>query len=514
MFSAGRAILARMHRRTRGALWPARAATLVAAAVGLVGCRSILGVDGYETFPAPDATASSCQTCMQAHCADEEAACANEQACHTLEACLTKCEPDNDVSCRVTCNLSIRRTTEMSHVIECAARSCAQCAAAHATFGGMECTKCLENAHGSPLKALSMSVPALELEACQQDCSPGFENECPCTDVPGVGLPDGGVDGSTLLNSLRAGTCSAACTQIADWSCLGNLQSIPLGRSDPPQLRLHVRLAAYDVSITQSSPPALVAAEVTACAGEAECTATGFRDAFTGGDTGSADLLLDRPNTGDYFGDLVVRWNETPDQMSTALLYFFPSLRRSPSWTWRRLVSRSLAEALVKPLNIALDWQKNGGIVWSVAACNGLPAADVTATLTPLEDGAATGEQLVYVGKDYVLSKIARATSSIGLGAVISATPGTREMTLRAPDGNIIGKYEFVVVAKGIDEVALYIREIAKEFNVPLVENVALARALESRVKVGRAIPADLYRAVAEVLAFVYRLKGRRAIQA
>jgi flagellar biosynthetic protein FlhB len=71
-----------------------------------------------------------------------------------------------------------------------------------------------------------------------------------------------------------------------------------------------------------------------------------------------------------------------------------------------------------------------------------------------------------------------------------------------------------VLVAKGVDDVALYIREIAKEFGVPIVENITLARALEARVKVGRAIPADLYRAVAEVLAFVYRLKGKRALQA
>jgi flagellar biosynthesis protein FlhB len=72
-----------------------------------------------------------------------------------------------------------------------------------------------------------------------------------------------------------------------------------------------------------------------------------------------------------------------------------------------------------------------------------------------------------------------------------------------------------VVNAKGVDEIALYIREIAKEHGIPIVENVPLARALNSRVKVGRAIPADLYKAVAEVLAFVYRLKARgRGLQA
>jgi flagellar biosynthetic protein FlhB len=66
-----------------------------------------------------------------------------------------------------------------------------------------------------------------------------------------------------------------------------------------------------------------------------------------------------------------------------------------------------------------------------------------------------------------------------------------------------------VVCAKGVDDVALFIRELAKEHGIPIVENIALARALNSRVRAGKMIPADLYRAVAEVLALVYRLKAR-----
>jgi flagellar biosynthetic protein FlhB len=68
------------------------------------------------------------------------------------------------------------------------------------------------------------------------------------------------------------------------------------------------------------------------------------------------------------------------------------------------------------------------------------------------------------------------------------------------------------VLARGFDEVALYMRQIADENGVPIVENKPLARAL-SQVKVGKVIPLELYAAVAEVLAFVYRLKnrGRRA---
>jgi flagellar biosynthetic protein FlhB len=66
-----------------------------------------------------------------------------------------------------------------------------------------------------------------------------------------------------------------------------------------------------------------------------------------------------------------------------------------------------------------------------------------------------------------------------------------------------------MVTAKGYDEVALYIRKLAKEHDIPVIENKPLARALAKRVKPGRPVPVDLYAAVAEILAFVYRLKKR-----
>ncbi len=66
------------------------------------------------------------------------------------------------------------------------------------------------------------------------------------------------------------------------------------------------------------------------------------------------------------------------------------------------------------------------------------------------------------------------------------------------------------VVAKGQDYLALRIREIAKKHDVATMENKPLARALYERTEVGDVIPFDLFQAVAEVLAYVYRLKGRR----
>ncbi len=68
------------------------------------------------------------------------------------------------------------------------------------------------------------------------------------------------------------------------------------------------------------------------------------------------------------------------------------------------------------------------------------------------------------------------------------------------------------VVAKGRNYLAARIRELAREHGVMIVENPPLARALYGSVDVGRDIPPDFYRAVAEVLAYVYRIAGHRSI--
>ena len=66
------------------------------------------------------------------------------------------------------------------------------------------------------------------------------------------------------------------------------------------------------------------------------------------------------------------------------------------------------------------------------------------------------------------------------------------------------------VVAKGQDLVAQKIKDIAREHRVTIVENKPLARALYAAVEVGGIVPPELYQAVAEVLAYVYRLKKKK----
>ncbi len=64
------------------------------------------------------------------------------------------------------------------------------------------------------------------------------------------------------------------------------------------------------------------------------------------------------------------------------------------------------------------------------------------------------------------------------------------------------------VVAKGVGFLALRIKELAQEHGVPLVENKPLAQTLYKSVEIGASIPASLYKAIAEILAYVYKAKN------
>ena len=73
------------------------------------------------------------------------------------------------------------------------------------------------------------------------------------------------------------------------------------------------------------------------------------------------------------------------------------------------------------------------------------------------------------------------------------------EITMDAP----------VLTAKGADLMARRIRELAREHNVPIMENPPLARALYDKVELDSPVPPNLYAAVAQVIAFIYKLKNR-----
>jgi len=97
---------------------------------------------------------------------------------------------------------------------------------------------------------------------------------------------------------------------------------------------------------------------------------------------------------------------------------------------------------------------------------------------------------------------------------MMAAVPGATVVIMNPTHYAVALKYESgkteapICVAKGIDALALRIRDVAEEAGVPVVENVALARALHATVEIDEAVPPEHYKAVAQVIGYVMRLTG------
>ncbi len=123
-------------------------------------------------------------------------------------------------------------------------------------------------------------------------------------------------------------------------------------------------------------------------------------------------------------------------------------------------------------------------------------------------------EQKDMEGNPEIKSKIKKLQFQAARRRLVKIIP-TADVVITNPTHYAVAiKYERnrmmapLVIAKGVDEMALAIRELAKEHKVTMVENRPLARELFELVPENHEIPENLYAAVAEVLAYVYRLKG------
>lgn len=104
-----------------------------------------------------------------------------------------------------------------------------------------------------------------------------------------------------------------------------------------------------------------------------------------------------------------------------------------------------------------------------------------------------------------------RMMAQVPTASVIITNPTHYAVALKYDHGAMQAP---VVVAKGVDAVALKIREIAKEAGVPIVESPPLARALHASVEVDRPISVEHYAAVAEIISYVLKLARRSAVRA
>ena len=101
---------------------------------------------------------------------------------------------------------------------------------------------------------------------------------------------------------------------------------------------------------------------------------------------------------------------------------------------------------------------------------------------------------------------MARMMSEVPKADVIVTNPTHLAVALAYQTGMVAP----VVLAKGQDLVAKRIKEVAKEHKIAIIENKPLARALYESVEIGGTVPHELYKAVAEVLAHVYKLKNKK----
>jgi flagellar biosynthetic protein FlhB len=103
-----------------------------------------------------------------------------------------------------------------------------------------------------------------------------------------------------------------------------------------------------------------------------------------------------------------------------------------------------------------------------------------------------------------------RMMSAVPEATVVITNPTHFAVALKYESGKTAAP---ICVAKGVDALALRIRAVAEENEVPVIENPPLARALYASVELDEAIPAEHYKAVAQVIGYVMRLNGtlRRA---
>lgn len=120
-------------------------------------------------------------------------------------------------------------------------------------------------------------------------------------------------------------------------------------------------------------------------------------------------------------------------------------------------------------------------------------------------------------GDPHMKAKIRRQMAQMSSNRLVAEVTDATAVIVNPTHYAVAVRYEIgqggppMVVARGLDERAKLIKDIARSAGVPRIENRPLARALYAQSKEGSEIPVDLYEAVAEVLAFVYRLRQSRS---
>ncbi len=118
-------------------------------------------------------------------------------------------------------------------------------------------------------------------------------------------------------------------------------------------------------------------------------------------------------------------------------------------------------------------------------------------------------------GDPHVKAKLRQIRQERARARMMQAVPGADVVITNPTHYSVALKYDPdeneapMVVAKGVDELALRIRELAKEHDIIIMPNPPLARVLFDTVEIDEMVPPDQYKAVAEIISYVFKLKGK-----
>jgi flagellar biosynthesis protein FlhB len=130
---------------------------------------------------------------------------------------------------------------------------------------------------------------------------------------------------------------------------------------------------------------------------------------------------------------------------------------------------------------------------------------DVKEEMKRMEGDPQIKQRRTRVAKQLAMQRIAQAVPKAD---VIVTNPTHFSIALQYESGSMHAPR---VIAKGADFMAMRIRQIAVAHGIPLVERKPLAQALYKSVEIGEEVPPEHYAAIAEILAYVYRLSGKRS---
>jgi flagellar biosynthetic protein FlhB len=184
-------------------------------------------------------------------------------------------------------------------------------------------------------------------------------------------------------------------------------------------------------------------------------------------------------------------WNKVP-----SLLY----VPFSNTWTYWGIITSQLFWGVVALMLLVAG----GDYVYSFVSMERkmrMTKQEVKEELKQRESDPHVKARLRKMARDIATKKTVENTRK---ATVVITNPTHYSVAVRYE----LGMAAPLVVAKGVDFLALRMREVAKELDIPIVENKALARALYASVTEGSEVPGEMYKAIAEIIRFVFKLKN------